>query len=935
MRGELIALDLETTGLDPKDDAIIEFGAVRMRDGQILEEIDILINPKRPVPLFNQQLTGLTDAMLADQPTIEEALPRIQAFVGDALIVGQNILFDITFLQQYGVALNNPFLDTYEIASVVLPKASRYTLSTLSAHFGIDIGQAHRALDDARASALLYWALWQKLLTLPHELLATMAEIAQGVPTWPAKAAFEAAAASVSAQASAPKASDLFTAHWHSAPIAAPTAGPSSVFAPHFTIDGVTALFEADGAFSRTLPNYEPRAPQIEMARAVAGAFEDQHHLVVEAGTGTGKSLAYLAAAVLWSGAQQERVVISTHTNNLQDQLLQNDLPLVQAALGQTAHACAMKGRSHYLCPRRLAAARRRRPTSDDEMRTLGKVLMWLYEGGSGERGELSLRGPAENSVWQRLSAEDEDCTPQRCQDMMGGVCPFFRARQAADAADIVVVNHALLIADAQAEQRVLPHYDYVVIDEAHQLEEAVTQGLTMRVDEAMLVRRLADLGTRERGLLGDLLSNARGRAPDKDYQRFAAFCEAIEEATNAMRAGLRGLFSASADYMLDIHGNTYEFMINQTINAENRTQPGFMRAQNRWQALDEYFEVVAEGMSKLSAAMPRLQPHNLPNYGDLVSSISTAARHLTDLRAHLNAFFRQPIPNTIYWLMVGRGGEEIVVCAAPLHIGNKVEQTLWNDKRTVILTSATLRTQDDFNFLEDRLNADRIPKLDVGSPFNYRESTLLFLAEDIPDQTQDRTRYQSMAERGIVDLANALSGRVLVLFTSNAALRQTAQTVQPMLAANGLELFAQNESDSRQALLDNFKAATRGVLFGTRGFWEGVDIVGEALSAVVIMRLPFNMPTDPIYAARGESYGNSFQNYALPDAILRFRQGFGRLIRTTTDRGIVAVFDSRVITKGYGKTFVNALPQCTIKHGVMSELGKAARDWMARGGKQ
>jgi DNA polymerase-3 subunit epsilon/ATP-dependent DNA helicase DinG len=590
-----------------------------------------------------------------------------------------------------------------------------------------------------------------------------------------------------------------------------------------------------------------------------------------------------------------------------------------------------MKGRSNYLCPRRLATLRRRRPTSVDEMRTLAKVLIWLLESQSGDKGEINVRGPVEGSVWQRLSAEDEGCTLERCSTIMGGACPFYKARKQAEAAHLLVVNHALLISDAMNENRVLPDYAYLVIDEAHQLEDAVTNGQTSRLDEAQLLRRLADLGSPQKGLLGDVLNSARGHVPPKDLQRLEVFFQGIEEATTAMRVHVENLFKAVVDFLYEAHdGRQPDANVPVRIVESLRSKSSFTQMQSAAATLDEFFEVLADAMSRLTSALKRMEQYNIPSYSDLLNSTGSAARHLDEMRRQLKNFAVNPDAQSIYWISYGSGFEDPALHTAPLHVGPLMEQYLWQRMESIVLTSATLRTSDDFDYVRDRLHAHDVKTLELGSPFNYRDSTLVYVPDNIPEPT-DKQGYQHAVETGLLQLAAALSGRVLALFTSHAQLRQTAQAIAPRLALGNITVYGQNEGSSRQAMLDGFKSTERAVLLGTRSFWEGVDIPGEALSAVVIVRLPFSVPTEPIFAARSETYSDAFKEYAVPDAILRFRQGVGRLIRTSTDRGVVAIFDSRILSKSYGTQFIEALPECTTQYGSLAKLPEAAKNWLNR----
>jgi DNA polymerase-3 subunit epsilon/ATP-dependent DNA helicase DinG len=474
----------------------------------------------------------------------------------------------------------------------------------------------------------------------------------------------------------------------------------------------------------------------------------------------------------------------------------------------------------------------------------------------------------------------------------------------------------------------VLPDYRYLVVDEAHHLEDATTNGLSFRLDAATLRRRLADLGGTRRGLLGNLLASVTAAAPDKEIRRISAYVENLSDATNAMEVHINRLFSAIRALLDDLKVSKTDYQTQTRITPNIRQRESFNNLQQAWNGLHPFFEVLGEAMHNLAVALTRMEPYELPDYEQLVSGTETASKFFEDVQLQLNNFTNTPSDNGIYWVSGSQDGEYLAVQSAPLHVGPMVEEYLWHAKESVVMTSATLQTNRSFDYIRERLNADNVETLEVGSPFNYHDSTLLFVPNDMPDPN-DRYKYQQSVERGLVELAAALNGRVMGLFTSYAHLRQTAQAITPRLALGNISVFDQSDGSSRQSLLDGFKAAERGVLLGTRSFWEGVDIPGDTLSALVIVRLPFSVPTDPVFAARAETYSDAFNNYTLPDAILRFRQGFGRLIRTKTDRGIVAIFDSRVLTKSYGSTFLASLPDCTVKVASMGTLAEAAKDWL------
>ena len=531
-----VALDIETTGLDSASDAIIEIGALRFNGRRVESEWSTLVNPKRPIPPFISQLTGINNDMVRNAPFIKDVLPDLASFAGDAPILGHNVRFDLSFLNRQGVLTGNESIDTYELAAILLPTATRYNLGMLAQSLGILLPATHRALDDARATHAVYVQLYEKALELPVDLLAEFVRQSEE---------FYWGAAWIFKQILRARARE---------PIQAKRAGPSvhgALFAqvgreeyPPLVQDGkftalnadeVCALLDNGGPFARYFPNYEHRPQQVDMLRAITQALCGNQHLLVEAGTGTGKSFAYLAPAALWALQNNSRVVISTNTIALQDQLIQKDIPDLCKALGLNLRTTVLKGKGNYLCPRRLELMRSRGPENPDEMRVLAKVLVWLQESVSGDRSEINLNGPAERDVWNRLSAEDDGCKTEVCVKRTGGACPFYRARKAAQAAHVVIVNHALLLADIAAENRVIPEYKYLVIDEAHHLEAATTDGLSFEVNRPDLERRLRDLGGPNAGLLGQVAANTRAALPPELYGRVD------HESTAPMRLFHRG----------------------------------------------------------------------------------------------------------------------------------------------------------------------------------------------------------------------------------------------------------------------------------------------------------------------------------------------------------------------------------------------------------
>jgi DNA polymerase-3 subunit epsilon/ATP-dependent DNA helicase DinG len=915
MRTPLVALDLETTGLNVETDLVIEIGAVKLVNGQVVGVLETLIDPGVPLPLEAIHITGIRDEDLRGKPTMTEFLPTLRDFVGDATVIAHNASFDLAFLRRAGLFRTNPVLDTLELASLLLPRMPRYGLGSLAASLNIVMDEEHRALADARATAALYWHLWQRALTLPEELLREIV-LTGGALNWHLAGFFAAA---------------LQDADFR--PASMRTLEPDSdVHIPlqlahdvhPISPDEVRHLLSVDGALAQSMPHYEPRSEQQDMAAAVIEAFNNDSHLIVEAGTGTGKSLAYLVPAALWAAQNKQRVVIATHTINLQDQLLTKDIPLVSQALDMPIKAAVMKGRANYLCPRRLEAIRRRKPTSIDDLRILTKIMIWLQESDRGDRGEINLRFN-ELTAWTRLSAQDEGCTMSQCEALMRGICPFYKARQRAEASPLVIINHALLATALDAHQ--LPDFDYLIIDEAHQLEEAVTNSETIRIEMPLITRRALELGDAQKGLLADLIRQLHAQVSEKQQARLQEFALGIGTANREVITLTRRFYHELVTWAQD---GRSEYTGPMRVTDEQRRSSAFAPLQEVASTLYEYFDSIGDAMNNLAAYLRRLQENGtLKSVEDIVPSVVGMADFFYETRRQLYEFTHAPDAGRVYWVEISQTPDFHAVASAPLHIGALLQQALWERKRSVVLTSATLETGASFDFLIDRLHVDNPVTRKIGSPFDYKNSTLLFLPSDMPEPSHPY--YQKMLERGIVELAAALEGRVLVLFTSYHHLRETAASISPRLALGNITVYDQATGGSRETLLEGYRANPRSVLMGTRSFWQGVDLPGDELLGLVIVKLPFAVPTDPIFAARSEGYSQPFDDYAMPDAVLRLRQGFGRLIRSKRDRGIVAILDSRITRKKYGAAFLDALPECTRVDDTVASIGTHALRWLGR----
>jgi DNA polymerase-3 subunit epsilon/ATP-dependent DNA helicase DinG len=481
----------------------------------------------------------------------------------------------------------------------------------------------------------------------------------------------------------------------------------------------------------------------------------------------------------------------------------------------------------------------------------------------------------------------------------------------------------------------VLPEYSDLIIDEAHHLEAAVTDGLSFRADRRFLETILEEVTRPRAGLVGNTQQRIAAVAAADVSLTVDAIAERmrVEAQTATMRT--EEFFMTLDFFLRGQERERSQFATQIRLTPGVRVQPDYHLVEESWSELSKLYAVIVKGFQKLAQTVADLSHRaEIEGEDELRAALISNGQMLEEARLNLDALVLKPDEGMIYWAEQFK--DNVSLHAAPLHVGPLVEQHIFQNKETVVLTSATLRTagygraESTFDYLRDRLHAHDAEELAVGSPFDYKNSTLLYLVTDIPEPNQPG--YQRLLEAAIIDTATALGGRTLALFTANNHLSQTASAIDSTLAARDITTLAQNQGASRQQLLEQFRREdSRAVLLGTRSFWEGVDVPGPALTALIIAKLPFDVPSDPIFAARSETYESPFFEYSIPEAVLRFRQGFGRLIRRGSDEGIVLVLDKRVLTKRYGGMFLEALPGCTVVRQRADRIPELIERWMNR----
>ena len=898
---EFVALDLETTGLDPARDRVIEIGAVAFTPEQVTSSLEELVDPGRAVPDPVLRLTGIKPEELRGAARQEDALGRLANFVRGRQPVGHGARLDVEFLEAAGLwDESQQILDTLDLARILLPAATSHSLPLLSAELGFSQPRPHRALDDADATRQLLLRLRDEAVALDEGLKESMLALVAPYP-W-AVARFFAEA--LTAPNPNPEPSPGIGAE----PARARRTGERPPDDPA----ALAGLLGPEGPLADLVPGYEHREPQLQMLLAVAQIQARGGTLVVEAGTGTGKSLAYLVPSLARAISHRERVVVSTNTHTLQEQLMGKDLPGLREWLPWHFKACLLKGRSNYISLRRW-----RRylvdPCGDaEELMFKLKILTWLHTTESGDRSELRLYG-REEVWWNRVASDPLDCVGIHCTKED---CYVHRARAEAEAADLVVVNHALLLADAEVGGGLIPEYDHLVIDEAHHLEEAATRGLRQEVDGPGVVALLERLSG---GLLGDL-----HRQPHLGASG-AAFDEAAPQAVAAAER-VRELFHLADAWVAARLGEA------ERREESLRLTPA-LRVDQGWEHIRLSADNAVTSLAALDASLRKAVGGvrewlggEEPDQG--IRELEMIRGRLEVASGVLDEALLHPDPNRVHWFSQVSRAENLLLRAAPINVGPLLRHRVYAERRSTVFTSATLAVGGTFEYFSSRVGLGaEIEEMILPSPFDFYHQALVCLPTDIP--LPEDEMFDSAVEELIAAVAQRVGGRTLALFTSHRQLRDVYTALRQRVDLDEVLILGQGIDGQRRQLLKTFEESERPLLLGTSTFWEGIDIPGERLSCVIVVRLPFPVPTDPVYAARAEQVRDPFIQLALPQAALRLKQGFGRLIRRSTDRGAAVILDNRIVARDYGRAFLDVLPPASRFVGPAAEVAGRVGTWL------
>lgn len=931
---DVVVLDTETTGLSFKDCELIEIAAARLYGREVVERYHTFVKPEGRIPPQIQALTNISEADVVDAPSAEEAVTGLAEFVGGVPVLAHNATFDRTFIEKVpgGREVTDNWIDTLALSRIALPCLKSHRLSDMAQAFHCD-SVTHRAMDDIDALCGMWRIILCGLAALPAGLLGRLADLHTEID-WAYRPIFshlalETEGASFSLKetrarlATAVQESRKSDAAERLDPYDVPSRGE------------VDAAFGSDGVVSRMYRDFESRPEQIAMAQEVREALETSTHRAIEAGTGVGKSMAYLLPAIEFAQRNDVTVGVATKTNALTDQLVAHELPALDAALPDGVSFTALKGYDHYPCLMRLERAasgdlpfsqvdmgyRSENAVGSDMLTAIAVTYAYSSQALEGDLDALGIR-------WRfvprsMLTIGPSDCTHNRCP-FYPKECFIHGARRRAASSDVVVTNHSLLLRNVAADNAILPPVRHWIIDEAHGFESEARRQWAEELSAEKTREVFERLGGSKTGTLHSLLVTVAGKDGSTLsaglLTKAAASAARASTSTASLYEAIHGLVPI-AD-----HSGGYE---NVTLWIDDK-----VRRTEEWQDVVSASTAALERLSETSKCLDEAREALADVDPQLADNLGEESRGISEMVAAIRDIIVEPQDNMVYSAELFRQRKRMALeklVAEKLDIGADLA-TLWlPEMESVIFTSATMAVGKSFNHFNhavgfDRLEPEKYKDLQLDSSYDFDNHMSVVLAQDLP-APQDRSYLPALTDL-LFDVHKAMGGSVLTLFTNRREMERVYADLKPRLEAVGLEVVCQERGSSPRHLRERFLAEKSLSLMALKSFWEGFDAAGDTLRCVVIPKLPFASPQDPLVKERELREDRAWWRYSLPDAVLSVKQAAGRLIRTAGDTGVLVLADSRLVTKRYGRDFLNSLPSHNVQRLETQNVGKYIKIW-------
>ncbi|KIL48034.1 ATP-dependent DNA helicase DinG [Jeotgalibacillus campisalis] len=925
-KNKMAVVDIETTGNAPKKgDRIMQIAIVMIEDNKIVDEYSSYVDPQQPIPPFIVELTGITNKHVQGAPLFAEIAHEITKRLDGAVFVAHNVQFDLPFIQAelelagFSGSWHGPLLDTVELARVLLPTTDSFKLSDLTSQFKLSHDRPHQADSDALATAHLLLQFIKKLHSLPLVSLEKLGLLSVYLKSNIAELFESIIEDNKKNIKDLPYNMEVFRGIALKRKPDAKMENNSKV-----TIGEPEQVLESHVAF------YEKRESQLLMIEQVKEAMNKRLKIAIEAGTGVGKTMGYLLPAAEHA-LNGKKTVISTQTVQLQEQILLKEAKMIQNITGDHLKFALLKGRNHYLHLLKFEQALAEEESQYDVVLTKMQILTWLTETDNGDVDELNLTSGG-RLFWNRVRhagwflGEDKD--PWKEKDF------YLNALKKADDADIIITNHSMLVQDTQRSRPLIPVYSHLIIDEAHHFEDACRRQWGKQLDYIHLKYTIGQLGNDRQDLLAGRLSSIIRNSADHNSRQLTE--EMVAELSAEADAAFYQL-SALLKSSITMKKGQQKY----TLSIEDD-----IRENTGWKQVQYAFERLLDNMKKIDRILQsnlEIVKKNKEALSDskkaVIEEIHSFLLEWNEWIQSIRLFFIANDSSSIIWLEgdIRSLPGSLSISSRKVHVQNEINDHFFAGDKAIIFTSATLTIDGTFDYFLKGLGGDKLNvKCSIyPSPFNYSKAVRLMVPKDLPDiKSVPHDEYVELVTDHLIAMGEATKGRMLVLFTSHEMLRHTYELMKDSGLMEDFVLMAQGiTSGSRTKLTRNFQRFDKAILFGTSSFWEGIDIPGEDLSCLVMVRLPFSPPDEPLTKAlwndakaKGE---NPFKEVSLPKAVIRFRQGFGRLIRHENDRGLIIVFDRRLITTSYGSHFLSSIPSLPVEERELDSIVKEIEHWL------